>query len=110
MDGSAKPWLDAAAMATRSFRPRSMESPPQVSVVFLKPVFADGAEYVEIECVFERHGAVRHARGNAQHLPLSDHDLPAADLELQRALEDAVSYTHLRAHETRHDLVCRLLL
>src|SRR5450756_276292 len=29
-----------------------------------------------------------------------------------RALADilAVSYTHLRAHETRHDLVCRLLL
>src|SRR5450759_2134824 len=29
------------------------------------------------------------------------------------ALQDdasAVSYTHLRAHETRHDLVCRLLL
>ena len=24
--------------------------------------------------------------------------------------DDAVSYTHLRAHETRHDLVCRLLL
>src|SRR5665648_1093113 len=24
--------------------------------------------------------------------------------------ERAVSYTHLRAHETRHDLVCRLLL
>src|SRR5450756_193613 len=24
--------------------------------------------------------------------------------------EEAVSYTHLRAHETRHDLVCRLLL
>src|SRR5450759_5767117 len=23
---------------------------------------------------------------------------------------DLVSYTHLRAHETRHDLVCRLLL
>src|SRR5665648_1115366 len=23
---------------------------------------------------------------------------------------EAVSYTHLRAHETRHDLVCRLLL
>src|SRR5450759_117588 len=28
---------------------------------------------------------------------------------LDRPLE-AVSYTHLRAHETRHDLVCRLLL
>src|SRR5450756_321073 len=24
--------------------------------------------------------------------------------------KEAVSYTHLRAHETRHDLVCRLLL
>ena len=23
---------------------------------------------------------------------------------------ETVSYTHLRAHETRHDLVCRLLL
>src|SRR5450756_3044831 len=34
---------------------------------------------------------------------------------IEKALEkitvtDAVSYTHLRAHETRHDLVCRLLL
>src|SRR5450759_3653489 len=27
-----------------------------------------------------------------------------------RKTEQAVSYTHLRAHETRHDLVCRLLL
>src|SRR5450756_900532 len=26
------------------------------------------------------------------------------------AEKEAVSYTHLRAHETRHDLVCRLLL
>ena len=26
-----------------------------------------------------------------------------------RSYFDAVSYTHLRAHETRHDLVCRLL-
>src|SRR5450756_2482251 len=27
-----------------------------------------------------------------------------------QAVLEAVSYTHLRAHETRHDLVCRLLL
>ena len=27
-----------------------------------------------------------------------------------RVMDTAVSYTHLRAHETRHDLVCRLLL
>src|SRR5450756_2726690 len=25
-------------------------------------------------------------------------------------IDEPVSYTHLRAHETRHDLVCRLLL
>ena len=27
-----------------------------------------------------------------------------------KVIRDPVSYTHLRAHETRHDLVCRLLL
>src|SRR5450756_901347 len=27
-----------------------------------------------------------------------------------KGVDAAVSYTHLRAHETRHDLVCRLLL
>src|SRR5260370_10582605 len=67
-----KPWLEAATMATRSLSPRSMESPPQVSVVFLEPVFANLAEHVEIERVFERYGPVRHPRRNAQHLPLSD--------------------------------------
>src|SRR5450756_138599 len=33
-----------------------------------------------------------------------------ADLPVDHSLEEPVSYTHLRAHETRHDLVCRLLL
>src|SRR5665648_1018513 len=32
-----------------------------------------------------------------------------ADIDMLKA-KIAVSYTHLRAHETRHDLVCRLLL
>eukprot|EP00825_Cyclidium_porcatum_P009862 TRINITY_DN15042_c0_g1_i1.p1 TRINITY_DN15042_c0_g1~~TRINITY_DN15042_c0_g1_i1.p1 ORF type:complete len:162 (+),score=20.03 TRINITY_DN15042_c0_g1_i1:144-629(+) len=30
--------------------------------------------------------------------------------QLKRLRDKTVSYTHLRAHETRHDLVCRLLL
>src|SRR5665648_1130416 len=30
--------------------------------------------------------------------------------QAQPGLGAAVSYTHLRAHETRHDIVCRLLL
>src|SRR5450756_2788438 len=37
----------------------------------------------------------------------------SALIRAQRTLDlmlEAVSYTHLRAHETRHDLVCRLLL
>src|SRR5450756_2950960 len=29
---------------------------------------------------------------------------------MAKFLPSPVSYTHLRAHETRHDLVCRLLL
>src|SRR5665648_252915 len=47
-------------------------------------------------------------------------DIPArrfyglCDLRLVSRIDythsDPVSYTHLRAHETRHDLVCRLLL
>ena len=32
------------------------------------------------------------------------------DLYLLQRKYGPVSYTHLRAHETRHDLVCRLLL
>src|SRR5450759_3637645 len=31
-------------------------------------------------------------------------------VEWRRFVLKSVSYTHLRAHETRHDLVCRLLL
>src|SRR5450756_180138 len=34
----------------------------------------------------------------------------AAQATATRSANDSVSYTHLRAHETRHDLVCRLLL
>src|SRR5450759_2678981 len=33
-----------------------------------------------------------------------------ADARSFRCCGRSVSYTHLRAHETRHDLVCRLLL
>src|SRR5450756_2919540 len=45
------------------------------------------------------HGTGEQVRG-LQHY---------ADTRLY-TVQQAVSYTHLRAHETRHDLVCRLLL
>src|SRR5450756_2663622 len=44
------------------------------------------------------------------HVPV-DAPEPLVLVERARAAgEGPVSYTHLRAHETRHDLVCRLLL
>src|SRR5450756_2731575 len=36
--------------------------------------------------------------------------VPKASVIITNPTHYAVSYTHLRAHETRHDLVCRLLL
>src|ERR1017187_2713239 len=97
MHGSASPapimkWVMADARSVPAFHtpPWSggMRSPAQVSVVFLKPVFADGAEDVEVQGVFESHGAVRHVGGNSQHLTLSHDDFAAADFELERTLED----------------------
>ena len=41
------------------------------------------------------------------HYP-TDHVLEA--FSVNKKPIGTVSYTHLRAHETRHDLVCRLLL
>src|SRR5450759_4160456 len=62
----------------------------------------------------QRHGRVLLDQQHRRTLPVDlGDDLPDlgdhARRESQRGLI-AVSYTHLRAHETRHDLVCRLLL
>src|SRR5450759_5897468 len=62
------------------------------------------------------HRSVKRARGlcrEALICILTHHSRPpAARGGLGGALAGSfpVSYTHLRAHETRHDLVCRLLL
>src|SRR5450759_1706866 len=48
-------------------------------------------------------GACRKSRGGRRALRVDDDDG-----YFRHA--GPVSYTHLRAHETRHDLVCRLLL
>ncbi|CUX55647.1 Fumarate hydratase class II [Clostridium sp. C105KSO15] len=34
----------------------------------------------------------------------------SSNMNANEVIANPVSYTHLRAHETRHDLVCRLLL
>src|SRR5450756_2733104 len=50
------------------------------------------------------------ARLGLRHITHRKHR--AGELFLGKRVEEvrSVSYTHLRAHETRHDLVCRLLL
>src|SRR5450759_1220648 len=51
------------------------------------------------------------AYGTIAYSPFCSHKLLTLLLSLPRKYRDEpVSYTHLRAHETRHDLVCRLLL
>src|SRR5450759_5318849 len=50
--------------------------------------------------------------GDQPVLVTSDHDqwyaVVGLSLDMTPGSHEPVSYTHLRAHETRHDLVCRL--
>src|SRR5450756_960446 len=66
-------------------------------------------ESTERTDVLFRNVFVAHVMHTAPHP--THHRLQLIDLDLgPRGTTSAVSYTHLRAHETRHDLVCRLLL
>src|SRR5450756_3203520 len=56
-----------------------------------------------------RHPGADCADSSARLLQDRDFSLQPGPQPVSPHLE-AVSYTHLRAHETRHDLVCRLLL
>ena len=59
-------------------------------------VFANVTEDIIQGVVMVNHGYwMRHINGKTVNALISN---------------KPVSYTHLRAHETRHDLVCRLLL
>src|SRR5665648_766157 len=60
---------------------------------------ADVAEALQVRC--QTAAVVGGPRSGSQAAA----DLPRLDLTVV-----VLSYTHLRAHETRHDLVCRLLL
>src|SRR5665648_1121016 len=73
-----------------------------------------GTNLVMIMPGAEAHGPVRSS--GTSKLEMSDleaiarNQYVAAISPLVQSSAQAVSYTHLRAHETRHDLVCRLLL
>ena len=51
----------------------------------------------------------KNAAGIARQADIGQHGLPARQ-QIRGKVLGAVSYTHLRAHETVLDLVCRLLL
>src|SRR5450759_5988835 len=58
-------------------------------------------DLAEVDRVAEPRGLEQVTRIRPQHRHLA---------QLAPVALEAVSYTHLKAHETRHDLVCRLLL
>ena len=45
-----------------------------------------------------------------QPIDMESYEMESPELTAQTIVNEAVSYTHLRAHETRSNLVCRLLL
>ena len=55
-------------------------------------------------------GAGKVGRAIARELLSNYHQVLLIDRDPDKGREGAVSYTHLRAHETALDLVCRLLL
>src|SRR5450756_2966595 len=61
------------------------------------------------ECRCEDVQRQRGKRHDGQLPADRKHHVDVAE-NLEHGNDDPVSYTHLRAHETRHDLVCRLLL
>src|SRR5450756_1585862 len=65
-------------------------------------IWVQASDEAELRKAFAKTIAVRKLNSEAKEL---------ADLYFFETLvRIPVSYTHLRAHETRHDLVCRLLL
>src|SRR5665648_642975 len=77
-----------------------------------KGIIAENFPYLEIAREYQEAGAA------AISVLTEPHRFLGRDVHLTEisshvnipVLRKAVSYTHLRAHETRHDLVCRLLL
>ena len=62
-----------------------------------------------------RMGTISESKYGDIWCPTYDGQACLFDVETEKFIDvlqpiEPVSYTHLRAHETRHDLVCRLLL
>ncbi len=61
-------------MADAIFQSQVHSLPPsQIMILAVQPVLANRTENVQVQGVFERHSAMRHVRGDAQHLSGGDH-------------------------------------
>ncbi len=60
----------------------------KVLVGFVDPVGSGRIEDVEVDRVFERLSLVRHIAWDCQNLTRTNHNFPAIDPELERALEN----------------------
>src|SRR5450759_3868234 len=95
----------------------ALEAPWRVESVFNEPPGIAGIPRVDLHrrrTTGATEGSGRQPARSIESIVLhgpcfvNEHD--CARLAPGRIVHIPVSYTHLRAHETRHDLVCRLLL
>src|SRR5450756_1594559 len=100
--------FDAAAGDEPAWEPPMVERPEQLAamptMVDVGHVGADGAISIGQDV-----GALRTATAQSRVFRITVNG-KAFEVGVEQATGTPVSYTHLRAHETRHDLVCRLLL
>src|SRR5450756_1321092 len=66
--------------------------------------------WAELPAARPPHDSSIHRSGHTAAVSSEDGETGTSASSGYRGASVAVSYTHLRAHETRHDLVCRLLL
>src|SRR5665648_1221496 len=83
--------------------PRRTRATPNDDLVFTNcpPMFALEIDEVHISVAFTY---------DMKHAEWLEMQWRALGVPVKMGGPASVSYTHLRAHETRHDLVCRLLL
>src|SRR5450759_1578711 len=80
---------------------------PQISVITVMPGGAASDIESDITRIIEKELSTIDMVRKVTSTSKDEASVVTAEFEYDKG---PVSYTHLRAHETRHDLVCRLLL